>query len=61
MTYECLACFTTFKEEDGQYSRGWLVCPSCGYTDLKPTTEDKDEDNRDKTGQFLRRKQEVAG
>jgi formylmethanofuran dehydrogenase subunit E len=36
MTYECIACGTTFNESDGVYKYGWLVCPSCEHEDIKP-------------------------
>jgi len=34
MLYECLDCGSIFKEEDGKYAYGYLVCPSCGSEDL---------------------------
>ena len=36
--YECIACGTTFKEEDGEHKNGYLVCPSCWCEDLREAT-----------------------
>jgi len=36
--YECIACGTTFKEEDGEHENGYLVCPSCWCEDLREVT-----------------------
>ena len=33
MQYECI-CGTTFTYDDGEWKRGYLVCPSCGSEDL---------------------------
>ena len=46
MTYECIACGTTFKEEDGEYKNGYLVCPSCWHGDLSEVAEGGKDDNR---------------
>jgi len=35
MQYECRMCGTTFKEEDGDYKEGYLVCPSCASEDAE--------------------------
>lgn len=43
--YECIACGTTFKEEDGEHKNGWLVCPSCWHEDLREVTSDDGNDN----------------
>ena len=39
ITLECLACGTTFGEEDGEYKYGYLVCPSCWYEELREQEE----------------------
>ena len=49
MIYQCLVCGESFKEADGEYADGYLVCPICGSEDLiliwdetKPATSVKD-------------------
>jgi DNA-directed RNA polymerase subunit RPC12/RpoP len=39
IAYECLACGTTFNEEDGEDKYGYLVCPSCGDNELREQEE----------------------
>ena len=34
MQYECISCGTTFTYNDGEWKKGYLVCPSCGSEDL---------------------------
>ena len=34
MQYECISCGTTFTYDDGEWKKGYLVCPSCGSEDL---------------------------
>ena len=46
MIWECLACGTTFKGEDGEYKNGYLVCPSCWHGDLSEVAEGGKDDNR---------------
>lgn len=38
MIFECLACGTIFKERDGEYKYGYLVCPSCWNEDIREVT-----------------------
>jgi len=39
--YECIACGTTFKEEDGEHKNGYLVCPSCWCDDLRENKQEE--------------------
>jgi predicted nucleic acid-binding Zn-ribbon protein len=34
MIYQCLVCGESFKQADGEYRHGYLVCPICGCEDL---------------------------
>ena len=46
--YECVACGTTFKEEDGEHKNGYLVCPSCWDEDIREVTGNERDDNETK-------------
>ena len=45
--YECVACETTFKEEDGEHKNGYLVCPSCGDEDLVVITQEEEPEQEE--------------
>jgi len=44
--YECIACGTTFREEDGEHKNGYLVCPSCWCEDIREITEQEVNDGK---------------
>jgi len=44
--YECIACGTTFREEDGEHRNGYLVCPSCWCEDIREITEQEANSER---------------